>query len=90
MLLAVLVHRKVIKKWEEFNEFEAYGVVLITPTVQKVLKFMPHVLFPPDLKFIQIFVTGTGKFMQFYASSCNNYANLLSLFLLFLVQGVLR
>ena len=37
-------------------------------------------LFLPDSKFNQIFITGTCKFMQIYASSCNNYASLLLLF----------
>ena len=45
--------------------------------------FIRHDLFRPDSKFIQIFVTrdmqvyaNLCKFMQIYASSCNNYASL--------------
>ena len=45
---------------------------------------------PARFKFIQTFITGTCKFMQIYANSCNNYASLLVLFLSFLAQRVLR
>ena len=56
----------------------------------KECMFIRRDLFPPDSKFIQIFVTGTCKFIQGYASSCSNYASLILLFLLFPVQRVLR
>ena len=58
--------------------------------IQKILMFVRCNLFLLDSKFIKIFVTGTCKFIQIYASSCNNYASLLLLFLLFPVRRVFR
>ena len=59
--------------------------------------FIHHDLFPPDSKFIQIFITGTCKYMQIYASLCNNYATLFIIISFIpcpeqppLVQGALR
>ena len=63
--------------------------IVVKAAILIVLVFIRHDLFPPDSKFIQIFITGTSKFMQIYASSCNSYASLL-LFPLFPIQRVLR
>ena len=68
-----------------------YSVTFVTIKTKNILMFIHRDLFLPDSRFIQIFIyTGTCKFMQTYASSCNNYASLLQLFLLFPVQRVLH
>ena len=59
----------------------ALGILTKSITYCTILMFIRRDLFPPDSKFIQIFITGACKFIQIYERSCNNYASLLLLFL---------